>query len=298
MRILFIGSVDFSKYALEKLINMNENVVGVVCKDSSSFNADFCDLGSISEINKIPYLYTKQVNSNESETWIKEKKPDVIYCFGWSQILKKNILDIPRLGVIGFHPAEIPFNKGRHPIIWALFLGLESTASTFFFMDEGADTGDILSQTKIPISTNDDARTLYDKITKTALIQVEKFTDELKKNKYPRIPQQRNIGNSWRKRGSKDGEIDWRMNSEAIYNLVRALTRPYVGAHIQLNENQFKIWKVQIIDRYQKKSNIEPGKVLTVNSKENTFDVKTYDGIIRVLEHGLPALDCLNEYLI
>ena len=59
------------------------------------------------------------------------------------------ILDLAPLGIIGFHPAALPRNRGRHPIVWALVLGLEETASTFFFMDKGADTGDILSQEKI-----------------------------------------------------------------------------------------------------------------------------------------------------
>ena len=81
MRILFVGSVAFSKYALEKIIHMNEDIVGVICKDFSKFNADFYDLGPLAEKNNIPYLYTKNINSEETEVWIKNKHPDVIYCF-------------------------------------------------------------------------------------------------------------------------------------------------------------------------------------------------------------------------
>lgn len=68
------------------------------------------------------------------------------------------------MGVIGFHPAALPNNRGRHPIIWALALGLNETASTFFKMDEGADTGDIVSQVKIPICESDYAADLYENI--------------------------------------------------------------------------------------------------------------------------------------
>jgi len=297
MKILFIGSVDFSKSALKKIIDMKENVVGVVCKNSLKFNSDFYDLSLIAKKNKIPYIYVKNINSEDSVIWIKEKEPDVIYCFGWSQIIKSNILKIPRLGVIGFHPAEIPFNKGRHPLIWALFLGLNSTASTFFFMDEGADTGDILSQVNVPILPNDDAESLYYKITKIALSQIEEFTSELKTNNYQRIPQTKNIGNFWRKRGIEDGHIDWRMSSLAIYNLVRALTKPYVGAHITIDENNIKIWKVEIIEKDFQGSNLEPGKVIKINEKENTFDVKSYDGIIRVLKHDINDMTIIGEYL-
>ena len=85
----------------------------------------------------------------------------------------EKILSKSPIGVIGFHPAALPANRGRHPIIWSLALGLKSTASTFFFMDKNVDSGDILSQASIKISDSDDARSLYDKVTKTALSQIE-----------------------------------------------------------------------------------------------------------------------------
>jgi methionyl-tRNA formyltransferase len=79
------------------------------------------------------------------------------------------------LGVVGFHPAALPENRGRHPLIWALVLGLEETASTFFFMDEGADSGDLLSQRRISIEPADDAGSLYARITEVAMCQIREF---------------------------------------------------------------------------------------------------------------------------
>ena len=75
-------------------------------------------------------------------------------------------------GVIGFHPAKLPANRGRHPIIWALALGLEKTASTFFRMDKNADSGPIVSQVDIKIRRNFSARCLYDEILKAVSLQV------------------------------------------------------------------------------------------------------------------------------
>lgn len=83
------------------------------------------------------YIYSIDINDNSSVKFIRECNPDIIYCFGWSQLIKSEILNIPKLGVIGNHPAELPKNRGRHPIIWALALGLKQTASTFFIMNEG-----------------------------------------------------------------------------------------------------------------------------------------------------------------
>src|SRR5690606_20335724 len=124
------------------------------------------------------------INSVESIEWMSALQPDVIFCFGWSNLIKKQVLEMSRLGVIGFHPSLLPDNKGRHPLIWAKVLGLSKTGSTFFFMDEGADTGDILSQREFAIDFNDDAGSLYDKMTETALGQIVDFHEELKNGTY------------------------------------------------------------------------------------------------------------------
>ena len=107
--------------------------------------------------------------------------PDVIFCFGWSRLIKKTLLNIAPLGVIGFHPALLPANRGRHPLIWSLILGLKESGSTFFFMDEGADSGDILSQLNVSISEMDDAGTLYVNVQSSAVDDIDTFW----------------IGNSW-----------------------------------------------------------------------------------------------------
>ena len=181
MRIVFIGNVVFSKHMLEKLIDLNLNVVGVCTTKSSNFNNDFYDVGIIAKKHNIKVLYFKNINSENSISWIKQQAPDIIFCLGLSKILKFNILNIPPRGVVGFHPALIPSNRGRHPIIWALSLGLKKTGSTFFFMDEGADSGDIISQEEILISSIDNANSLYEKIIKTAKKQLEIFIPAIQK---------------------------------------------------------------------------------------------------------------------
>lgn len=203
MKIFFIGTVEFSLSALTKLVEMGADIVGVSSKKQSQFNADYADLAIVCERNHIPIFYPDNINSAESISVIRELNPDVIYCFGWSSLIKDDLLSIPRLGVVGFHPARLPMNRGRHPIIWALALGLEETASTFFFMDKGADSGPILSQVIIPIDYWDDARLLYNKITKTALIQIECFTQSLIENKFEKQEQNHELSNNWRKKGLK-----------------------------------------------------------------------------------------------
>lgn len=243
--------------------------------------------------HSIPFLWTDDINTPDSLNWIRGVSPDIIFCFGWSQLIKRELLNIPESGVIGFHPAALPQNRGRHPLIWALALGLDRTASTFFFMDEGADSGDILSQRYVQILYEDNAGTLYEKITRTALEQIEEFIPRLEKKSFRRVPQNHSKANIWRKRAKADGKIDFRMSSRSVYNLVRALTKPYIGAHIEYRGKEIKIWAVKEIPLIQ--PNTEPGKVLNV--RDNTFTVKTSDGSVLILEHEFETLPCIGEYL-
>ena len=260
MRIVFVGTVDFSRRALEHLLALNAEIVGVCTLQESKLNADHADLSTVSESHGVPWFYAKDINSTEVLSWIQEKSPDVIFCFGWSKLLKQDLLGLAPLGVVGFHPAALPANRGRHPLIWALVLGLKKTASTFFFMDAGSDSGDILSQRKIIIDDADDARTLYDKVTQTALEQIEEFVPMLAAGTFLRQKQDQQLANTWRKRASADGRIDWRMSAHSIHNLVRGLAKPYVGAHFMVDGQEIKIWKAAVVRGVPR--NIEPGKVL------------------------------------
>ncbi|MEK4380946.1 formyltransferase family protein [Aeribacillus sp. FSL K6-2848] len=299
MKVLFIGCVEFSYQLLKTVHEQTEaEIVGIVSKEHSTFNADFKSLIPFAIENNIPYL--NFLNNEQLSEWLSCLEYDVIYCFGWSHLLPLNIIKTAKLGAIGYHPALLPENRGRHPIIWALALGLEKTGSTFFFMDEGADSGDIVSQVKVRIEKHDTAMDLYKKLMDVAKKQVIQFTKELMQGSLTPIPQDHQKANYWRKRTKQDGLIDWRMTSESIYNLVRALSEPYVGAHCCYNDHDYKIWKVSIEDmnKFNVKQNIEPGKVIKVFQNKNSFIVKTGDGIIEVLQHEFKNLPKEGEYLI
>lgn len=282
MRILFIGTVNSSKVLLEKLISLNEHIVGVITKKESSFNSDYCDLSVICEKNNIEYLYVNNTNEEDSLQFVRSKKPDVIYCLGWSHLISKEIISIPPKGVIGYHPAALPNNRGRHPVVWALVLGLKETASTFFYINEGADTGDIISQESVEIEYSDDAGSLYNKLLEVGSRQVEVITRQLKNNEVKKTRQDPSSGNFWRKRDKEDGRIDWRMSSRSIYNLVRGLAKPYVGAHFVYNGNDIKVWKVEEVS-VGEYHNLEPGKVLEVYGGYS-FLVKVGDGLVKIIE--------------
>ena len=279
MRIVFIGTVEFSLRALEHLLAMNAEIVGVCTLQESKFNADHVDLSSVSEAHGLPWFYAEDINSVAALSWIQDKSPDVIFCFGWSRLLKQDLLRLAPLGVVGFHPAALPANRGRHPLIWALVLGLKKTASTFFFMDDGADSGAILNQHEILIEDDDIAHTLYDKVTQTALKQIDEFVPQLTTGTFGRQKQDHLIANTWRKRSAADGKIDWRMSAQSIHNLVRGLSKPYIGAHFIFNGEEIKVWKSAVVGVAP--PNFEPGKVLTQTTDGPI--VKCGEGAIRLL---------------
>jgi methionyl-tRNA formyltransferase len=292
MKIVFIGCVYFSRVMLEKLIELNADVVGIITKEHSSFNADFEDLSLIAHKNNIPSNYIQYINDISSIEWIRNLNADVIFCFGWSNLIENDILNLCPLGVIGFHPALLPDNRGRHPLIWAKVLGLTKSGTSFFFMDEGADTGDLLDQKEFQILFEDTASTIYQKMINNALKQVESFLPKLQNGSYQRV-KQNNSGNTWRKRAVVDGLIDFRMTSEAICNLVRGLTRPYAGAHCISNGEEIKIWEVEI-EKYDLQ-NIEPGKVLGLIG--NNIKVKTYNGAILLKNHEFSTHPRIGSYI-
>ena len=295
MRIVFVGTVELSLHMVKVMIEEEMQIVGVLTADDKGGNSDYADLGPISSHNKIPVMRTKDINSQKVINWIQELSPDVIFCIGWSRLINKKILQIPSIGVVGYHPAALPRNRGRHPLIWALVLGLKRTASTFFFMDEGADSGDIIDQRQITITEDDDAGSLYVKIIKVAQEQMQNILSSLIDGNYQRFSQNNSESNVWRKRDNKDGQIDWRMSAKSIHNLVRGLTRPYVGAHFVTEGKEYKVWKSRIVS-CANTDNIEPGKVIVVN-RDRIPCIMCGDDCIELLEVDPVLLTSKGSYL-
>lgn len=294
MRIVYIGLVDFSYHCLGEVLKNGGDVTGVVTSKETAANSDYCDLTPLARHHAIPIHYCRNVNDPETVAWIREKRPDIIFCWGWSQLIKDTLLPLPPMGIVGVHPALLPQNRGRHPLIWALVLGLDESGLTFFFMDEGADSGPILSQRRFGITHQDTATTLYERIKELATIQIAEFLPQLIARTHEPVQQDHGKANYWRKRTVRDGMIDWRMNAESIVNLVRALTRPYPGAQFDYREQSITVRQAC---RYEKDvpRNIEPGKIIEVSNGIPV--VKCHDGAIALVRYE-PHIDFTEgEYI-
>lgn len=294
MKVLFIGSTQFSYSICRFLLGRNDTeLIGIVTKRKSLFNSDFCSLEPVTLRANIPCFFSNQENCHEMIPWAQRLKPDVIYCFGWSDLLSEELIRIPPLGTIGYHPTKLPKYRGRHPIIWTLALGLTETASTFFFIDGGIDSGDILHQRIVKVEPDDDATTLYEKLIRTALEQIDEFTPRLITHTAVRIPQNETMASYWRKREKKDGQIDWRMSAQTIHNLVRALAKPYGGASCFFGGREIKIWKSAVVNSSEQ--GVEPGKVLTVANGH--IYIKCLESVLKLLVHEFENLPGEGTFL-
>ncbi len=298
MRIIFIGSVIFSKKILMRLIKKKYNLCGIITKNKSNFNSDFLSLKPISKKYNIKYLTVQNINTKSTIDWIKKRKPDLILCCGWSQLISKKILDIPTKLSIGYHPSDLPFNRGRHPIIWTLALGLSKTYSSFFVMSERPDSGYLLEKKMVKIYKQDNSDALYKRLNHVASNQIVGLIEKLKRNNnihnYLRKKNKKNkTGNIWRKRNFRDGLMDWRMSADHILNLIKALSFPYPNAHMIYKQQIIKVLKAKILKN--KNLNIEPGKVLKIN-KKGEFIIKTGKDSL-LIKKTKPKIKINDKYL-
>lgn len=193
--------------------------------------------------NNIPVLKTNHINDTIAIQTIKEKKIDWLFIIGWSQIASEEVITAPNIGVIGAHPTLLPIGRGRAAIPWAIIKGLDKTGVSFFKMDKGVDTGLILGQEIVPISKEETATTLYNKINVAHEIFIKKLFIDLKSNKVKGYKQEESKATYWEGRKPKDGEINKNMTIEEADRLVRATTSPYPGAFIIIENKKIIIWK-------------------------------------------------------
>jgi methionyl-tRNA formyltransferase len=199
VRIVFVGAVAFSRVCLERVLELGGDIVGVVTLAPELLGraGDGADIGSIAVSNDVPVQRVRNVNDPQSIEFIRSLRPDVIFVFGWSQLLGRDLLAIAP--AIGSHPALLPRDRGRHPITWALVDGLAESGLTFLWLDEGADSGDILWQRAFPIEEDDDAADIYRRVEELARSAIAEFLPTLEAGTAQRIPQD--------ERQAKDGEL-------------------------------------------------------------------------------------------
>ena len=265
MKIVFVSGVKFGFEVLKEIIEKGWKITALFSylPEKKKNYSDYAEFDSIAEKFCIFHKKVDNINDKENIEILKSIKPDLILVMGWSQLLKSDIINIPTIGIIGSHPTELPKYRGRAPIPWTILKDLKKSAETFFWIEEGTDSGDILDQEIFSIEEDADASSLYAKVTDLGkkmtlrnlkLIEqgviIRKKQDTTKFIEY------------WDKRVPDDGKINWSCSSNDIYKLIRATTHPYPGAFTFFRNGKLKIWKALLTTKISSK----PGQIIEINN--------------------------------
>jgi methionyl-tRNA formyltransferase len=177
--------------------------------------------------------------------------PDLAVVVAYGQILPRLLLDLAPMGFVNVHASLLPKYRGAAPIQWAILNGDTETGVTIMRIDEGLDTGDILSSCVTPILDTDDARTLHDRLAQIgARLLVDTLTD-LAAGRIQPQPQPNDAASYARKITREDGRLDWTSSARGLWNKVRALV-PWPGTYTLLpSQNKaalLKVWEADPLD--------------------------------------------------
>ena len=276
MRIVFMGTPDFSVPVLEGLIE-NYNVVGVVSQpDKEVGRKRILTPTPTKEValkHNIPVIQPIKIRKEYQE--VLDLKPDLIVTCAYGQIIPKEILDCPKLGCINVHGSLLPKLRGGAPIHHAIIDGYDETGITIMYMDEAMDSGDIISQRSIKIEDSDTVGILWDKMSLLGRDLLLETLPSIINGTNDRIKQDESLVTFGLNIKREEEHIDFNKSSREVFNQIRGLN-PWPSANAILDDQEMKIYSSIIGDRtFNNKSN---GEICDVTKKG--ISVKTLDGEI------------------
>ena len=284
MKSILIGSVGTSKMMLEAMIQTKFPISHVFSVDEnySANISGYQPIHEIAERNNIPYTKIQKINDEANVKIIQELEPDYIFVIGFSQLVKKAIIESAKVGVVGFHPTPLPKMRGRAANVWQVLLGVHETKCSLFFIDEGVDSGDILGQQEYVIDDEDYALDVDRKINEASFKLAIKVLNDIKNGTLNPVKQNEDEATYLLKRSPEDELIDWSNSIVDIHRLVRAVSKPYPGAFGMYDgKHQIIIWRAEM----QKNTKYigMPGQIAKVTPEH--LDIVCKDGLLHITEY-------------
>jgi methionyl-tRNA formyltransferase len=192
----------------------------------------------------IPVFRPWKINAERWIRKIRDLRPDVLFSFHYRYMLCNDILKIPARGAYNLHASLLPAYRGRSPVNWVLVHGETKTGVTLHHMISRPDAGDIVGQKEVEITPEETALSLYSKLTVKTSELLDDLLPLIRSGNAPRVMQNMSAGSYFGGRKPEDGKIDWVWPAQRIFNLIRAVTRPYPGAFTFLpsGEKMFIWW--------------------------------------------------------
>ena len=287
MKIIFMGTPDFSVGTLEALVEAGHEVVLAVTQPDKpkgrGKEMQFTPVKECAMKFNIPVFQPRKVREPECIEELRKYNADIMVVVAFGQLLPKEILEMTPYGCVNVHASLLPKYRGAAPIQWAIIDGEEVTGVTTMQMNEGLDTGDMLLKVEIPIEAKETGGSLFDKLSDAGAKLCVETLDKLEKKEITPIPQGETTTAYAKMLDKQVGNIDWTKSAVEIERLIRGLT-PWPSAYTNWNGKVMKIWDAQALEGA---SDALPGTIAHVDKE--AFYVQTGNGFLKVCELQIPG---------
>ena len=282
MKVIFMGTPDFAVNALEALIKNGHDVVLVVTQPDKHVGRGKQLKGSPVKETALKYGLTiyqpEKIKEKDSVEFLKGFQADIFIVAAFGQILSKEVLAIPPFGCINIHGSLLPKYRGAAPIQWAVLNGEKETGITIMQMNEGLDTGDMLTKCILPIEQEDTAESLFDKMAQAGADLLIDTLPMIEKGQITPQPQKEEESSYARMIKKEMGRIDFTRPAEELDCFVRGMNS-WPGAYTTYQGKTLKIWKAFV---QQGECEMAPGTVCEV--KKDSIMTATGKGILVIKE--------------
>lgn len=251
MRIVFMGTPDFSVPALTALVEAGHDVIAVVTQpDKPKGRGKEVQMTPVKEKAleyNIPVYQPVKARDPEFVSLLREMNPDAMVVAAFGQILPQSILDIPKYGCVNIHASLLPKYRGASPIQYAVINGETESGITTMMMAASLDTGDILDQESVPLDEKETGGSLHDKLSdiggRLILTTLKKLEDGTAVRTVQNEAETCYVGMIKKSMG----DIDWSQDAVSIERLIRGLN-PWPSAYTTWEGKILKLWAADVLD--------------------------------------------------
>lgn len=287
MKVIFMGTPDFSVGTLEELIRAGHEVVLAVTQPDKpkgrGKEMQFTPVKEVALKHGIPVFQPKKIRDAESIEELRKYPADVMVVIAFGQIVPKEVLEMTPYGCINVHASLLPKYRGAAPIQWSIIDGESVTGVTTMQMDEGLDTGDMLLKTEVPISPKETGGSLHDKLAEAGAKLCVETLKALEEKTVVAEKQGETTTAYARMLDKKLGNIDWNNGAEEIERLIRGLN-PWPSAYTMWEDKVMKIWEAEVVEGEEKG---EAGTIVKV--EKDGFFVQTGKGLLKITQLQIPG---------
>jgi len=241
LRLAFLGTPDFAARSLAEIASAGHDVVRVYTQPprrrGRGQSEQKTPVHQLAEVLGLPVETPKSFKDTDVIADFKALKLDVAIVVAYGQILTQDALDAPRLGCLNLHGSLLPRWRGAAPIQRAIMGGDEVTGVQIMQMEAGLDTGPVLLSETLPISEDDTASSLHDKMKDVGALLWPRALSALEQGSLEATPQSDEGVTYAKKISSEEARIDWSRPAHQLACHVRGLS-PFPGAWFELESDK------------------------------------------------------------